>query len=231
MESMKLFKWIQKQFASWMKKEDEVQSLFLKELINATKRDKDDPNGHLTIREAESIIVQILLAGNDSSASTMGSAVAELARKPDMQIFLRENPDRIPDFIEEVLRLESPFNGHFRKVKKEEGITLHGQHLPKGTRVMLLWGSGNRDEGYWKNPEEFSIERENRRSHLSFGSGIHSCLGQKLARLEVKVVLEELLKRTQNIEIGQTSGKLKYLNSTFVRSLEKLPLRLSIKQK
>jgi cytochrome P450 family 144 len=90
------------------------------------------------------MIFQIILAGNDSSSSTIGSALKFLTEMPETQESLRKNPSRAQDFIDEVLRLESPFGGHFRIVK-QDGVSLHGIPLPKGTRLMVLWASANRD--------------------------------------------------------------------------------------
>lgn len=151
----------------------------------------------------------------------MGSAVKLLCEHQDIQTRLRENPERIADFIEETLRYESPFGGHFRKCRG--GSELHGVSIPDGARVMLLWGSGNRDERYWDHPDEISIDRPHQKSHLGFGFGVHACLGQKLARIEVRVVLEELLKATELMERGWQ--ECRYVPSAFVRSPQCLWIR------
>ena len=179
-------------------------------------------NGTLSDAEAISIVFQILIAGNDSSASTMGSAVRMLAEDATLQARLRRTPERIPDFIEEVLRLESPFQGHFRVARRD--CRLAGVDVPEGARLMLLWGSANRDPRAFENPDVLDIDRPNRRAQLGFGHGLHYCLGAPLARLEVRIVLEELLARTRTIERVRTEP-LCYLPSVFVRTLRELPLR------
>jgi cytochrome P450 len=180
-------------------------------------------DGVLSDAEAVSIVFQILIAGNDSSASTMGSALRILTEDGALQTRLRDDPSRIPDFIEEVLRLESPFQGHFRITTGD--CRLRGVDLPAGTRLMLLWGAANRDERVFENPDVLDIDRPNRRAHLAFGHGIHHCLGAPLARLEVRIALEEVLARTHTIERADTT-RLAYLPSLFVRTLRALPVRL-----
>ena len=182
--------------------------------------DADPPT--LSEREAASIILQVLIAGNDSSASTMGSAVHMLARDPELQAKLRAGPERLADFVEEVLRLEAPFQGHFRITRHD--CELAGTKLAKGTRLMLLWASGNRDETVFVNPDVVDLDRKNLKAHLTFGFGIHHCLGAPLARLEARITLEELLGRTKAFAIEAPT--VRYLPSVFVRTIAELPIRL-----
>ena len=112
----------------------------------------------------------------------MGSAVHMLASDPRLQDELRAHPERIGVFVEEALRLESPFRGHFRVTR--EDTVLGGVALPKGARLMLMWGAGNRDPQTYSCPADLDLAREKPKQHLAFGSGIHFCLGAPLARLE-----------------------------------------------
>lgn len=185
-------------------------------------RAADDPDNPLSDDEAVSIILQMLIAGSDSSASTMGNAVRVLAQDPVLQERLREQPARIGDFIEEVLRLESAFQGHFRVVTR--AVEMHGERLLPGTRVFLLWASGNRDERVWDQPEVLDIDRDKRTRHLTFGYGLHACLGRELARMEIRIVLEELLQRSAALQI---CGPTPHVASLFTRTLQRLPLSLS----
>ncbi len=182
-----------------------------------------DPEHPLTDEEAVSIIFQLLIAGSDSSASTMGNAVRLLSENPELEQRLRKNPGRIADFIEEVFRLESAFQGHFRILL--EDAELHGEILPKGSRLFLLWASGNRDERYWSHPDEIDIDRTNLKRHLTFGFGLHACLGRELARMEIRVVLEELLARTSAFNIV---GDTPHVASLFTRTLVQLPMKFEI---
>jgi cytochrome P450 len=185
----------------------------------ALARSADDPQHPLTHEEAASIVFQVLNAGSDSSASTMGNAVKMLIEHPEVEQRLRAEPAKIADFVDEVLRLESPFQGHFRITRQD--VSLHGQHLPRGTRLFLMWASANRDERFWKDPERLDIDRENLRRHVAFGFGPHGCLGRELARMEVRIVLEELLRRTRRIALA---GPTPYEAGVFLRTLVELPL-------
>jgi cytochrome P450 len=191
-------------------------------LTGALARAVDGDPPTLGEREAASIILQILIAGNDSSASAMGSAVHMLSRDRALQAQLRATPERVADFVEEVLRLEAPFQGHFRITRRD--CELAGTKLVKGTRLMLLWASGNRDETVFARPDVVDLDRPNLKAHLTFGFGIHHCLGAPLARLEARVALEELLARTKSLAIEVPA--VRYLPSVFVRTIAELPLRL-----
>ena len=178
--------------------------------------------GELTEREWQSIAMQLLIAGSDSSASALGSAVAMLARDPELQATLRAQPEQIGAFMEEVLRLETPFQGHFRVTTRD--TELGGVDLPAGTRLMVLWATANRDERAWTRPDEVVLDRKRGGRHLAFGHGLHRCLGAALARLEGRVVLEELLARSDHFELATPAPR--YRKSVFVRTLETLPLRV-----
>ena len=170
--------------------------------------------------EVSSIVLQIIMAGNDSSASAMGSCVRILVERPDIQKMLREDRSKIPDFVDEVLRLESPFAGHFRKVVKPVKIR-DTQFLP-GDRVQVLWASGNRDPRVYDRPDELNLSRKSKRRHLGFGYGIHMCLGNPLAKMEIRVVLEELICKTQSVYSRYDIESPMYIQSAFVRSLDSL---------
>ena len=178
-----------------------------------------DPTNDFTDQHAVSLVHQLLIAGSDSSATTMGNAVKMMLEHPDVERELRANPEAIPAFVEEVLRLDSAFQGHFRWTKTD--CELHGVKLPRGSRVFLMWASGNRDERFWENPDRIEIGRANGRKHLTFGHGVHGCLGRELARLEIGVALRELLARTSAMKI---SGDAPFIASMFARTLVQLPL-------
>jgi cytochrome P450 len=178
--------------------------------------------GVMTRREAAATVLQIIIAGSDSSASLMGSMVRLLAQNPDVQQELRAHPELIPAFVEETLRLESPFQGHFRKTKVP--VELHGQALPANERIMLLWASGNRDPRKWPSASEIDLRREGARQHLGFGYGIHLCLGAPIGRMEGRIALEQLLARTDWVELNGTD--FPHRQSVFVRTLERLPIKV-----
>ncbi|MCA9771722.1 MAG: cytochrome P450, partial [Myxococcales bacterium] len=196
---------------------DAPPSPLLAALVAGT-RGSDAP---LAEDEAHSIILQLLIAGSDSSASMMGSALWILARDPALQSELRGDPAKIPVFLEEVLRLESPFQGHFRVAR--EDAELGGAKLRAGDRLMVLWASGNRDERQFEDPDRVRLDRRSATKHFGFGHGLHLCVGAPLARMEGRIVLEEILRRTTGFELAP--GSVRHRPSAFVRTLEALPIR------
>lgn len=172
--------------------------------------------------EAVAILLQLLIAGQETTTSLLGGAVRLLAEDPALQARLRAEAHKVPTFIEETVRLESPFYGHFRVAN--EDTELAGCPVSAGTRLMLLWGSGNRDGD--ESLEHVDLDRDKPRDHLSFGHGIHYCIGAELARLEARVVIETLLERTASVALACDAGAVRHRPSLFVRRLERLPLRL-----
>lgn len=167
-------------------------------------------------------ILRILLsAGGESTTSLIGNAVRILAEDGDLQRQLRENPALIPSFVEEVLRLEAPFRHHMRWAP--HATSLGGVHIPAGATVLLMWGAANRDPEKFERPDELILDRPRR--HVTFGSGIHTCLGNTLARLEARVVIQALLQLTSDIAID-ARRPARRVNSLAVRRYEELPLVL-----
>jgi cytochrome P450 len=177
----------------------------------------------LSRNELVSILAQLVTAGNETTTSLLGSAVMLMVKTPGMQRRLREHPEQIGAFVEEALRLEPPIYGHFRLVKKDTEVA--GQALPRDSRVMLLWSAANRDENEYPSPEVLDLNRPNLRMHLSFGHGIHHCLGAALARTEARIALEALLARTTDISFGP-GNDFRHVPSLLVRGLQKLKLNL-----
>lgn len=147
---------------------------------------------------AQVIMVTLFSAGGESTASLLGTAVALLAADPDLQQRLRGEPDLVGAFLEEALRYEPPFRGHYRHVLRD--TELAGVPLPADSRLLLLWGAANRDPAHFERPDEFLVNRPNSKGHLTFGKGAHFCVGAALARLEAIAVLRTLLERTSWIE-------------------------------
>lgn len=190
---------------------DDLSGLFV--------RAAQDPATEFDDIQAVSAIHQLIIAGSDSSATSMGNALKMLIENPQLERELRQDMDKMPAFIEEVFRLESAFQGHFRWTKSD--CELHGVKLPRGSRVFLMWASGNRDERFWDRPEAIDLNRNNGKKHLTFGHGIHACVGRELARMEIRIVLRELLRRTENLRIV---GDAPYIASMFARTLVQLPI-------
>ena len=160
-------------------------------------------------------------AGGESTAALIGSAVRRVAEDPELAERLRLSPHLIPRFVEEVARLEPPFKFHYRAVRRPCG--LGGVALAPGDRLMLLWASANRDPGHFDDADTLRLDRRHPKQHMSFGRGSHFCVGAPLARLEARVVLEQLLSRTRRISPG-AGGRPVYAPSIFVRRLERLPI-------
>lgn len=167
------------------------------------------------------IMMTLFGAGGESTASLLGSAAWILATRPDIQQHVRMHPQSLPVFIEETLRYEPPFRGHYRHVVAD--TTLGGVDLPAGSRLLLLWGAANRDPAQFDGPDEFRLDRPKSKSHIAFGKGAHFCVGAGLARLEAKIVLRMLLDRTSWIEAADVGH---WLPSLMVRRLDRLELKV-----
>jgi cytochrome P450 len=180
-------------------------------------------SGALDPEHARGVLVVLVGAASESTAGLLGSAVRLLATRPDLQRELRAQPGLIPAFVEEVMRLEPPFKGHYRVVRR--ATRLGGVDLPAGGRLMLMWAAANRDPREFERPDELDLRRPAARHHLGFGRGIHFCVGAPLARLEARVVLEELLARTRSVALDPARPPV-HARSIFVRRLAHLELQL-----
>jgi cytochrome P450 len=174
--------------------------------------------------EATIMLHTLLSAGGETTSSLLGNAALILAERPDLQQQLRDRPGLLPDFIEEVLRLESPFRMMMRSVPRP--TSLGDVDLDQGDTLLLLFGAANRDPAQYPRPDEVDLGRDNARTHLAFGKGIHYCVGARLARLEAQVVLTELLNRTSLIELDPSEPPQR-AESLLVRRLNQLPVRLT----
>jgi cytochrome P450 len=212
----------------------ELMAYFVRRVDEAALAPRDDVLGDLvracegsealTRAEVVSILLQILTAGNESTTSLIGSALRLLLEHPQIEKSIRADRALLEPFIEEALRLESPFHGHFRLVRRDTEVA--GEPLSKGSRVMLLWGAANRDGDEFPNPDAIDLARPNAKSHLAFGFGIHHCIGAALARLETRVTLETLFARTRALRRGE--GKVSHLPSMLIRCLASLPVEIAM---
>lgn len=192
---------------------DNISTLFARNVLDA--------DGVMNDRLAVAAIFQLLIAGSDSSATSVGNGIRMLIENPDVAEAVRTGPaGRLDAFVEEVFRLEAAFQGHFRWVRQD--TSLHGTELPRGSRIFLMWASGNRDESVFPNPDAIDLNRSNGKKHLTFGWGPHACIGRQLARVEVRTVLSDFLTRTRNLQLA---GDAPYLASMFSRTLVRLPIR------
>jgi cytochrome P450 len=169
------------------------------------------------------ILHTLLSAGGESTTSLLGNAVRLLAEKQELQQDLRRRPELVPAFIEEVLRLESPFRFLMRFVP--ESTTLGGVDVPAGNTVLLFWGAANRDPAEFEDPDEVILDRRVPRRHVAFGRGIHHCVGAPLARLEARTVLTMVLEQTSNISLDPEQPPRR-VESLMVRRHEQLPIQV-----
>ena len=173
---------------------------------------------HLTESDLLGFCFLLLIAGNDTTTTLIGNGVELLGRHPDQRARLGRDPSLIPDAIEEMLRIESPAQALPRTATRD--TELHGVPISAGSRVMLVFGAANLDEREFRDPEAFDIGRKAPR-HLAFGHGIHYCIGSMLARLESRVVFEELLGRVGSYHLAD--GAERY-TSNWARAWRTLPI-------
>lgn len=179
-------------------------------------------SGELEQTPALGIMLTLFSAAGESTASLLGSAAWILTDRPAIQQQLREKPELLSAFIEETLRFEAPFRGHYRHVWHD--TTLGGVAVPADSHLLLMWGAANRDPAHFEAPNEFRLDRAATKSHMSFGKGVHFCVGAALARLEAHIVLRMLLERTTWIDAAEVG---EWLPSILVRRRERL--RLSVR--
>ena len=146
--------------------------------------------GDMTAEDVIGAFVILVGAGGESTAGLIGNSARMLAERPALQDELRADPELVPRFLEEVLRLESPFRGHYRHVRHD--TELGGVPLAGGDHLFLLWSSANRDPLEHEDADELRLDRKYASSHLAFGRGLHFCLGAPLARLEARCAIDSL---------------------------------------
>ncbi|SNR92072.1 Cytochrome P450 [Haloechinothrix alba] len=192
---------------------------FLTMLIEAVDKDEKP----LTLQEMLAISYVTLVAGNETTVNMLSGMMLLLQQNPEALARLREDRSKIPTAVEEALRLETPVQGSVRLCKVDTEIA--GTPVPKDSRVLIVSGAANRDAAVFADPDRFDLDRENARAHLSFGKGIHLCLGATLSRQEGVIALEHLLDRLDSFEVPADFTP-RYKDNAVLRSLISMPLHV-----
>jgi len=185
----------------------------------------DDANPTLSRQEQIATIRAFVIAGNDTTASAIVNVLMILATEPGLadRLYPLVDDGRVMNrFVEEVLRIQPPVHGLFRTAMKD--VELGGTLVPKGAQLCILYASANDDDSHFPHPRELDIERPNIGTHLSFGAGIHRCVGLALARMEIKVAAQEIIRRLTDIRLAMPIEELTYLPTLATQTIERLPL-------
>ncbi len=174
----------------------------------------------LNVSEMLSILQQFLVAGNETTANLIASAIMLLIQNPDQLELVRDDPALIPNMIEEALRVESPVQTLFRMAKCDTEVG--GVAIPKGARIAVSYAAANRDPAVFPDPDRFDVTRRNAREHLAFGRGEHFCIGASLARKEASIAFETLLESTKSWRFSPGKNDFRHVPSFILRGLEKL---------
>jgi cytochrome P450 len=178
-------------------------------------------NDELSDQQVVGFCFLLIIAGNETTTKLLANCLLALQRFPSERAKIVNDPGRIPDAVEEILRYEGSTQFMARTLTRP--VDLHGEHMPEGAKVLLLLGSANRDERVWDRPDEFGIDRASAVQHVGVGHGIHVCLGAALARLEMRVSLEEIFRRMPGYEIDEAGCTR--VHSGNVRGWATMPIR------
>jgi cytochrome P450 len=190
------------------------------DLISALVRAEEDHH-QLTAREVLAMCLLLLLGGNETTTNLIGSTVLTLLSRPAELAKVRADLTLVPPMIEEMLRYEAPAQALLRQATADTKIA--GSTIPAGSGVMILYGSANRDERQFPNPDVFDVTR-NPQEHLAFGFGIHYCIGAPLARLEARIAMDAFLRRFPKVSLRDQ--RREWIDSFVVRGPKSLPLEL-----
>ncbi|MFA7585731.1 MAG: cytochrome P450 [Novosphingobium sp.] len=197
----------------------------ISDIVHARVKHEDGSEEVLTFEEAVSLVRAMLIAGNDTTATAIGNLFFLLATRPDVAEGLRQavDDDRLMNrFVEELVRLESPVRALSRMATRD--VDVNGTVIPAGAHVMLVYASGNDDETVFPDPRKFDPARPNLGRHVAFGGGPHRCIGLALARMEVKVMAQEVARRMADIRLAIPAADVRYMPTVATHTIESLPI-------
>lgn len=188
------------------------------DIITLISRDKD--GAEVPLRDFYANLILVLVGGNETTRNSISGGLLALAQYPEQWQRLVDDPALIPGAVSEIVRWVSPVM-HMRRTAMQD-IEVRGQRIAKGDKVLLWYPSANRDEDIWEQPFTFDIGRSFKQRHLAFGIGQHTCLGSRVAELQLRVFLEELLQRYRHIEL---CGPVPRIRSNFIHGIKSLPMK------
>jgi len=218
-EAARLILAFQRDFAARLEARREAPR---EDILSALVHARAEEERPLDVAEMLSVLQQILVAGNETTASALAEGVRLLIEHPEQQARVRRDPSLVPGLVEEVLRLATPTANMWRVATCD--TELGGVAIPKDALLLLRYASANRDETVFPEPDVFDVTRENAGEHLAFGVGIHFCLGARLARMELRVGFRTLLERLEALAFAGDAASLRYRLNVLLRGLERLPL-------
>jgi cytochrome P450 len=176
---------------------------------------------NMPFREFMGTLSLLIVGGNDTTRNSMTGGLMALDQYPSEYQKLRDDPSLIPSMVSEIIRYVTPVI-HMRRTAKEDA-EIGGKQIQKGDKVVMWYVSGNRDPEAIEDPDSFIIDRPRPRQHLSFGFGIHRCVGNRLAELQLRILWEEIMQRYPAIEV---MGPVRRVYSNFIHGIRSLPVRI-----
>ncbi|TGD75486.1 cytochrome P450 [Mangrovimicrobium sediminis] len=210
-------------------REREPREDMISDLVHARAEDEAQPT--LNFKEVVSLVRALMIAGNDTTAAALSQMMLLLATQPDLAQSLYENVDDeryVQRFVEELLRIQPPVHGLSRTTTRE--VVVGGKQLPEGAHLLLLYASANDDDRQFECPREFDMTRRNLGRNATFGGGVHRCIGNSLARMELKVAAQELIRRFADIRLAIAPEEIRFQPTIASRSISSLPVSYQRRQ-